>query len=313
MKINDLIFKEILKRGYKLEGKTRVWDVADSKLWYLTPEQAQGFLDIEKDEDYKKSIIQKEIGLIKKCLPEITRALPFKAYNLVDLGCGDGSKAAVIIPDMRDHIELRYCPIDISSYMVNKAAQKMRELKINDVLEFLWNISDFENLDNITPLFRSQKFKHNFMLLLGNTLGNFDREDMLSGIANSMKKDDILLIGNSIRNHAHPESLARPYQDPMLDKFLMQLMKQIGFSASEVKYDARFKNGRVEMIYTVLKDKTVNHLGRVVEFKKDDIILVCISLRYSQKELGSNLHKFFGKVKLYTDPNRTYALALCKK
>jgi len=41
MKINDLIFKELIKRGYELEGKTRVWDVADSKLWYLTPEQAQ--------------------------------------------------------------------------------------------------------------------------------------------------------------------------------------------------------------------------------------------------------------------------------
>ena len=54
MKIHDLIFKELLKRGYKLEGKTKVWDVADSKLWYLTPEQAQGFLDLEEDEYYEK-------------------------------------------------------------------------------------------------------------------------------------------------------------------------------------------------------------------------------------------------------------------
>jgi len=66
MEINDLIFKELLKRGYKLEGKTRVWDVADSKLWYLTPKQAQGFLDLSKTEGYKKSIIEKEVSLIKK-------------------------------------------------------------------------------------------------------------------------------------------------------------------------------------------------------------------------------------------------------
>ena len=65
MKINDLIFKELLKRGYRLEGKTRVWNVADSKLWYITPKQAQGFLDLEKNKNYKRDIIDKEVSLIE--------------------------------------------------------------------------------------------------------------------------------------------------------------------------------------------------------------------------------------------------------
>lgn len=220
MKINDLIFKELIKRGYRLEGKTRVWDVADSKLWYLTPEQAQGFLDLEEDEDYKKSIIEKEISLIKKNLPEIIKTLPFKSYNLIDLGCGDGSKAVVFISELKKHFNLRYCPVDISSYMVNKAAQKIRELNLSEVLEFQWNISDFENLDNVTPLFRDDKFKHHLMLLLGNTLGNFDRDDMLSGIVKSMKKDDVLLIGNGLRDDSSEKDLVKPYKDILLDKFL---------------------------------------------------------------------------------------------
>ena len=46
-KINDLIFRELIKRGYSLEGNTRIWNIADSKLWYLTPEQAQSYLDAE--------------------------------------------------------------------------------------------------------------------------------------------------------------------------------------------------------------------------------------------------------------------------
>ena len=49
--INDLIFKELIKRGYSLEGNTRVWNIADSKLWYLTPEQSEAFLDIEKGKE----------------------------------------------------------------------------------------------------------------------------------------------------------------------------------------------------------------------------------------------------------------------
>ena len=46
MQVNDLIFKELIKRGYSLDGKTRIWNIADSKLWYLIPEQAQGYLDL---------------------------------------------------------------------------------------------------------------------------------------------------------------------------------------------------------------------------------------------------------------------------
>ena len=47
-KINDLIFRELIKRGYSLEGNTRIWNIADSKLWYLTPEQAKAYLDLEE-------------------------------------------------------------------------------------------------------------------------------------------------------------------------------------------------------------------------------------------------------------------------
>ena len=63
-KINDLIFKELIKRGYSLEGNTHVWNIADSKLWYLTTKQAQAYLDLESSKVYKNEVIQKEIDLI---------------------------------------------------------------------------------------------------------------------------------------------------------------------------------------------------------------------------------------------------------
>ena len=123
MKINDLIFKELLKRGYKLEGETRVWDVADSKLWYLTPKQAQGFLDLSKTEGYKKTIIEKEVSLIKRRMKDFIHTLPKTSCNIIDLGCGDGQKASLFIHELAKHMKIRYCPIDISSYMVSKAAK----------------------------------------------------------------------------------------------------------------------------------------------------------------------------------------------
>ena len=58
--INGMIFKELIKRGYSLDGNTRIWNIADSKLWYLKPEQAQAFLDLENSQDYKKILFKKK-------------------------------------------------------------------------------------------------------------------------------------------------------------------------------------------------------------------------------------------------------------
>ena len=278
MKINDLIFKELLKRGYKLEGRTRVWNVADSKLWYLTPKQAQGFLDLSKTEGYKKEVIEREISLIKQHMKEFINVLPKSSCNIIDLGCGDGKKASLFIKELAKHMKIRYCPIDISSYMVSKAAKTIRKMKVGEVLEFRWNISDFENLNNITPLFRDRGFEIHFMMLLGNTLGNFDREDILHGIKTSMDKEDILLIGNGITN-GH-EDWIKEYKDQIINRWLVQIPQQVGLSKEDIKYDVRFVDSRIEEVYIIKKDKTIKHLGRVVTFKKGDIIIVAISPAY---------------------------------
>ena len=46
--INDLIFRQFVLRGHTEVAGVRTWDIADSKLWYLTSEQAKGFLTIEQ-------------------------------------------------------------------------------------------------------------------------------------------------------------------------------------------------------------------------------------------------------------------------
>jgi len=312
-KINDLIFKQFIQRGFKHEGRSRIWDIADSKLWYLSPKQAQGFLDLEKSQDYKNEVIEKEISIIKLNINEILASFPSKNLNLIDLGCGDGKKAALIIKELRIHsFRTRYCPIDISSYMVNKAAQTIKSLKLSKVLEFTWNVSDFENLDNITPLLRDKEFNKSIILLLGNTLGNFNNPEILSNIKKSMQKNDTLVIGNGLQ-HASKQGMLKSYQNAHIERFLIQVIEQAGVSRSEVKYNARFRNSRVEMCYTLLKDKKITHLGKTLHLKKSDNIIIAISYKYSQEELYNALKNFFKTVKIYTDKQETYALAVCKK
>ena len=193
--INDLIFKELIKRGYSLKGNTRIWNISDSKLWYLKPDQAQAYLDLERSKVYQEKVIQEEINLIEKNMGEFLSKFENDSLNIIDLGCGDGKKAAILIEKMKGKVKMRYCPIDISSYMVGKAIKEISRIKAGKVIDFQWNISDFENIENISILLRQGEYKKNLFLLLGNTLGNFEINELLYEVRSSMKSGDFLLIG----------------------------------------------------------------------------------------------------------------------
>lgn len=312
LEINDLIFKELLKRGYSLEGNTRIWNLADSKLWYLTPEQAQSFLDLEQSKDYQKDVIQKEIDLIDKNIKEITSEIKDKPINIIDLGCGDGKKAVIFLSYLKNNNKIRYCPIDISSYMVEKAIEKMSKTNIKEIVKLQWNISDFENLENITPLLRSGEYKNNLILLLGNTLGNFEIHELLYEVRSAMKDGDILLIGNGLDNR-NSEDIIKAYKNVQIDVWLVKILTQLGLKKENLTYGVRFVNSRVEEYYSINNDVEISFLGRKVRFNKGDQIITAVSYKYDSYDFMSYLKMYFSFVQSFISKDGSYALALCKK
>lgn len=311
-RINDLIFRELIKRGHSMEGKSRVWNIADSKLWYLTPIQSQAFLDLEKSKDYQKDVIQKEIDLIKFNIKEVLHSVGEGPLNIIDLGCGDGKKAAIFIQQLKGKVSLRYCPIDISGYMVDRAIKTMSGLNAGEVVQFQWNISDFENLENVSSVLRHGDYKKNFILLLGNTLGNFEINELLYQIRCSMKDDDFLLIGNGLDNR-HVDEILKAYNTEFLNTFLMHIPLQLGLQKEDVEYGVRFRNSRVEMLYTLRKDKAISFQSKRVDFYKGDKIIVAISYKYNQFDFMTFMKMYFDEVMMYTSKDGAYALVLCKK
>lgn len=312
MQVNDLIFKELLKRGYSLEGKTRVWNIADSKLWYLTPEQAQAFLDLEQSKEYQRDVINKEIDLIKSNIEDILNKIGKQPINVIDLGCGDGKKAVIFINNLKGKVKLRYCPIDISNYMIEKAMEKIRKINAGEVVQFQWNVSDFENLENIASLLRSENYKNNFILLLGNTLGNFEINELLYEVRSSMKEGDLILIGNGLDNR-NTRDILKAYKTSFLDNLLIRVLTQIGFKKNDVEYDAKFRNSRVEMYYTVKKEVKLTFLDKTVYFNVGDQIIVAVSYKYDGDEFKSFIKMYFDDIKVYVSNDDSYALALCRK
>jgi len=312
MQVNDLIFKELLKRGYSLEGKTRVWNIADSKLWYLTPEQAQGYLENSSQYSVAVNLAQSEelLKLNAKLLLEKIGNVP---VNIVDLGCGDGTRAAELIGAFDGKVRLRYCPIDISSYMVQKAIDTFSRLNLGEIVEFQYNISDFENLENVTPLLTRGPFRRNVFLLLGNTLGNFEINDLLYEIRTAMRDGDILLVDTAIADPKIKEKTALRAKNKFVEKFLIHIPLRLGLEKTDLEYSARFKNSRVEFFFTILNDKKVEFRDRTVYFNKGDQIIVAIAYKHDMESLKTYFNMYFSEAGFILSKDKSQAFILCKK
>ncbi|MFH0808536.1 MAG: L-histidine N(alpha)-methyltransferase [archaeon] len=312
-KINDLIFRELIKRGYSLEGNTRIWNIADSKLWYLTPEQAKAYLDLENSEEFKESASNTEFDLLNENIKEISEKIGEGPINMIDLGCGDGKKAAYIFSKLKDSSKIRYCPVDISGHMVEEAIKTFSGLDVEEVVECQYNISDFENLENLSVLLKKGKFKKGLFLLLGHTLGNFEVNEILYEIRNAMGWDDVLVIVSGIENEKWQEWAKEKKPNDKMDNFFGKIPKLLGLEKNETEFGARFKHHRVEYYYILKKSKTVESQNKKVHFNKGDQIIVAVSYKHNKEDILSILNMQFRDIALKVSKDGATFLALCKK
>ena len=311
-RINETIFRELIRRGYSVSKGTRIWDISDSRLWYLTPELSRGFLKLKRYNPYRKNVVDREIKLIRKHAASIASMLHTKQFNLIDLGCGSGRKAEAFISRLPLNTKLRYCPVDISSSYISQATEKVRALRSKKVTAIKSFTSDFKDLHEIAALLRSARYPHNLILLLGETISHYDINDFLFQLSRNMFKDDFIVIGNGIRRGKRLVALDK-YRVPLFNEWFIHIMNALGFEESEVTYDARFSNGRVEGLYHVLADKTVMHRGKSVHFKKGDEVIIAIQYKYFPNELERFCKLYFNDVRLIPDSTKDYCLILCKK
>ncbi len=315
-KVNGLIFKELIKRGYSLDGHTRIWNIADSKLWYLKPEQAKAYLELENSKNFKEGASGDEFELLNKYYKFLLQEIggEKKPFNLVDIGCGDGKKAAFLIEHFGQDKRIRYCPIDISSYMVKKAIETVAKIKVDSIIESKWNISDFENLENITPLLLNDTYKSSLFIMLGHTLGNFEIHDLLYQIRNSMKDNDVFAAITGVKSGKWEKWINDSSSGHInYHNFLKHIPLQLGLTESEVEFIPRLKNSRVEYAYVLKKNKNIEFQGRCIDFKSGDQIIVAIAYKHNKENLQTILRMYFKSVILKFSEDKSTVLLICKK
>jgi uncharacterized SAM-dependent methyltransferase len=314
IEINEIVFKELIKRGYSLEGKTRIWNIADSKLWYLTQEQAKTYLNLENSERLQKNYFKTELDLISKNISDIRDLIEDKTINIIDLGCGSGKKAARFIKNLNEKKEfkIRYCPVDINSNFVSKAIETVRAENPNEIIKMQWVVSDFENIESISKLLRYKEYQKNVFLLLGNTLENLEIHETLYQIRRAMNDGDILIIGDGL-DTKNKEELLHIYSSEKIEAFLDYIPEELGFNKKEFKIIREFKNSRVEISYELKVNKKVIFSNKEINFNAGDRLLVFFSYKYDKDDMISFTKMYFDDVEFFTDKKDSYALIVCKK
>jgi len=312
-KINDLIFKELIKRGYSLEGKNKVWNIADSRFWYLTSEQAKAFLNLERKDTKQKLFANKEMELIKSNFSNLIMGLENKKINVIDLGCGDGLKGMSFVKQFKNKSNVRYCPIDINEFMIKETMNNFSKLKNVDILKLKNNIIDFVDFNKISSSIKNNGYKVNYLLLLGGNLENSDAHELLHEIRTAMHEGDVLLIGNKLAHPDHNKMVQYYNHNKHIDSLLVKTIEQLGINKELVQYEARFRGNRIEMLYIFKEDKTISSGWRKVEFKAGDKIIVTISYKYGKDALMGLLKMYFDDVELFVSKDNVFVLALCKK
>ncbi|MFH1521547.1 MAG: L-histidine N(alpha)-methyltransferase [archaeon] len=312
--VNNLIFKELIKRGYSEKNGSKTWNLADSKLIFCSNDEGQAFFDFEKNSRYQNKIDLQEINTIKENIKEIKNNIKDKAVNIVDLGCGSGKKAADIIQRLKlKDFKIRYCPVDINSDLVRMATDTVRKENPEEVIKMQWIVSDFDNIENIAKSIRYKEYQKNVFLLLGNTMENLDIHEILYSIRRSMREGDLLILGNSIWNKESQEMLELYKKSTTLKKLLINIPMGLGFKEQELEMDIGFKESRIEVYYNIKINKTVELYGKKIEFKKGDRLLVLLSYKYEKKDLIEILNMYFDNVNMKISEDGFYSVSICKK
>lgn len=263
----------------------------------------------------KDSIVSEQGRLLHSRINEILNvALKADKMNLIDIGCGNGMPAIPILEElMARGITIRYVPIDISRKMIELATAnvkgKIKGIEVKSIeLDFeRGNFSDF-----IYDL-KSSGYS-NFMLFLGNTLGNQqDTHRVLSNFRDSMSSSDFLLIGNQLTNVIRVEKILGHYAYSELGEIVYNLPKLIGIDEKNTLYKESWneKMSRVEIRLVLKKEARVNIGKESLSMEKGEMLLVLISKKFTELSFSQLISEVGFRTALsMTSEDGSYILSL---
>jgi L-histidine Nalpha-methyltransferase len=244
------------------------------------------------------------------------------AAELVELGSGTASKTRVLLDALQDAGTLvRYVPVDVTEQMVRECATQLTEeypgLQVHGM------IGDFERHLGEVPEAAGPRI----VAFLGGTIGNFppgSRRRVLRQISSLLGAGDHLLLGTDLVKD--PAVLQAAYDDAegVTAEFnrnvLRVLNRELGanFEPEDFEHVALFdpEHEWIEMRLRARREHTtlVRELGLPVHFQEGEEMRTEISAKFTSERIEGDLAAAgLELVRLFTDPEELFALALARR
>ncbi len=213
-----------------------------------------------------------------------------KAFDLVELGAGDGTKTAILVRHfIEQNAEISYSPIDISQEALDALSAKF-------AAEFPLLKIDTRNGDYFTILesLKNGSGRRKILLFLGSNIGNFSPDQALTffrRLRDVMDADDLLFIGFDLQKDPHVIVPAYDDADGVTAEFNLNLLKRINrelggdFEADKFTHYANYRpveaSARSFLISRERQDVYIKALDRTFYFEQWEAVFMEISQKYS--------------------------------
>ncbi len=213
---------------------------------------------------------------------------------VAELGSGSGRKTRWLLEALCRRQRTSYYPVEISRSALAICERELRDIDSISILGF-----EREYLDGLLEVAAQRKpGQHLFVLFLGSTIGNFDRQagvTFLSEIRRILEPQDSLLLGTDLVKSSG--QLLRAYDDDLgvTAAFNLNLLARINreldadFDLSQFIHQARINQNErsVEMHLRSMRKQTVSIPAAeiVVEFQEGETIWTESSHKYTAEEI----------------------------
>jgi len=233
-----------------------------------------------------------ELEIFEKQSDEIFKAFAngSNAFDLIELGAGDGTKTAVLVSHfLKRYADISYMPIDISEEALDALTAKFSA-------EFPALRMEAKRGDyfNILGSLKNGGGRRKVLLFLGSNIGNFTRDQSVKffrDLREVMNPKDLLFIGFDLQKDPHV--IAAAYDDArgVTAEFNLNLLKRINrelggnFDIDNWTHYANYRpnegSARSFLISREKQEVSIAAVNRTFEFDQWEAVFMEISQKYN--------------------------------